>query len=572
MLAGAISFDPAMNALTWADTLVSRAVRSPMEKCRSLFRDEHIAINVIERPDDHPVVPHWSRDDGELWLVGDACYKYGSIDIEPPSSLQDFSTKTEYGRCIALQVSPDRKTLRIASDRLGIQWLYFATFKGGLLFASHFAALAETIRDILTIDYSSVLMELALGYTPDERTVFNEISLIRPGTIVEISAKGVRERYRASITYGDRFFGANQQQKFSALDECFDRIASTEMGTRQSELVLSLSAGFDSRYALGFLGRHDIKPACFTFGNPGSEEIRGARSVAERAHVSTEVFAIPDPRWEQWRDSIGFLGNTGMVQWSGWAESWLTYLRQYGKFSVIGYIGDALTGKHLPASEQGISNWLDFWIEWSKEGGWGESDLLTAAAKRQLAEAMDERFKGCLKGASFASPYQQGLHLDLYGRQRRWVATQPNLVGRFMTPLLFFYDYELMNFWAHVAFADLSQQKLYLSYAQDRFPLLFPRNEGAPPSITLRALRKAKNLLSGHSAPRPPVIDQGRNIALNREYILTLLRKVGPSLDHIIDIGKFTTEVEQFGRSPGISSAMITRAVNLLFLIDLCHS
>jgi hypothetical protein len=571
MLAGAVSFDPAMNAPAWADTLVSRAVRSPLEKHRSLFRDEHIAINVIERPDDHPVVPHWSRDDGELWLVGDACYKYRPIDIKPPSSLQDFSTKTEYGRCIALQVSLDRQTLRIASDRLGIQWLYFATFKGGLLFASHFAALAETIRDALTIDYSSVLMELALGYTPDERTVFNEISLIRPGTVIEINAQGTKELYRASITYGDRFFGASQQQKFVALDESFDRIAAMEMAARQSELVLSLSAGFDSRYALGFLGRHDTKPACFTFGNPDSEEIHGARSVADRAGVSTEIFAIPEPRWDQWRDSIAFLGNTGMVQWSGWAESWLTYLRQHGKFSVIGYIGDALTGKHLAASEQGIGNWLDFWIDWSKEGGWGESDLLTASAKRQLAETMDDRFKVCLGGASFALPFQQGLHLDLYGRQRRWVATQPNLVGRFMTPLLFFYDHELMNFWANVAFADLSQQKLYLSYAQDRFPSLFPRNEGAAPSIALRALRKAKNLLSGQSAPRPPVIDQGRNIILNRKHILALLEKVGPELDHIIDIKKFTSEVEQFRQRPGISPGMITRAVNLLFLIDLCR-
>lgn len=569
MLAGAISFDPSVNIQSWAEALARRATRSPMERYRSLLHSERITIYVIERPSDRPVVPHWSTDDGKLWLVGDVCYKYQQADLKPPKSLQDFSAKTEYGRCLALQVSSDCRTLQIASDRLGIQWLYFAKFKGGLLFASHFAALTELVWDTLTLDYSSVLMELALGYTPDERTVYNEIQLIRPGTVIEINSQGIKNLYSVSVNYGNRHFGASPHQKFSALDEVFDRITLSEMVSHRSQLLLSLSAGFDSRYALGFLDRHDVRPRCFTFGHPDSEEIHRARAVAAKSGLTTEVFAIPDASWDQWRNSIQFLGNAGMVQWSGWAESWLTYLQQQGRFSVIGYIGDALTGKHLPGSEQGISNWVDFWIDWSKEGGWGESPLLSDSAKLELADAMSVRFKACLNGASFASPYQQGLHLDLYGRQRRWVATQPNLVGRFMTPLLFFYDSELMDFWANVAFDDLAHQNLYLSYARDRFPRLFPRNEGAPPAIALRALRKVGRLLSGSSASRPPVIDQRQNIIRNRVHILALLDKVGPVLGPIMDVKKLTTAVEEFGKRPGMTPGLITRVVNLLFLIEL---
>lgn len=570
MLAGAFRFDSTVNMHSWAENLANCATRAPMEKNRSLVRSEQLAIYVIERPDDKPVVPHWPTAEGDLWLVGDVCYKHQPNDLRPPRSLQDFSAHTEFGRCLAIQVSNDQKTLRIASDRLGIQWLYFAEIKGGLLFASHFAALAGMIRGTLTLDYASVLMELTLGYTPDEHTVFNEIRLIRPGTVIEIDERGVRNVCTAPISYGDRFFGASQQEKFCALDEAFDRIAISEMVTHQSQLVLSLSAGFDSRYALGFLGRHGIKPRCFTFGHPDSEEIRGARAVASKSELTTDVFAIPDADWDQWRNSIQFLGNAGMVQWSGWAESWLTYLKQKGRFSVIGYIGDALTGKHLAASEQGIKSWLEFWIDWSKEGGWAESQMLTSSARGQLADAMRDRFQTCLDGASFASPYQQGLHLDLYGRQRRWVATQPNLVGRFMTPLLFFYDYELMNFWANVAFGDLSQQCLYLSYARDRFPQLFPRNEGEPRHVALRAIHKLRNLAAGTTAPRPPVIDQRQNIMLNRTRILALLKKLAPLLEPILDVKQFSAEIEQFGERPGMSAGQIARAVNLLFLIELC--
>jgi hypothetical protein len=570
MLVGVISLDPAINVQPLAEELARRATRVTLESFRSIVHSEHIVICAIERPNDQPVIPHWSLDDGELWLVGDICYKRQTVALQPPTSLSDFCTRTEYGRAIALQVSKDGKTLRIASDRLGIQWLYFANFKGSVLFASNFAALTEIIRESLTLDYSSVLMELALGYTPDERTVFNEIQLIRPGTVCEINSGVIKEIYSAPVSYGDQHFGATKEQKFAALDQIFDRIANSEMVPHRSRLVLSLSAGFDSRYALGFLNRHGINPRCFTFGHPDSEEISGARIVAAKYGLTTDVFAIPEASWDQWRNSIQFLGNAGMVQWSGWAESWLTHLRQYGNYSVIGYIGDALTGKHLPASQESITNWLDFWIDWSKDGGWAESDLLTDPAKRLLSDAMADRFKSRLKEVQFAAPYQQGLHLDLYGRQRRWVATQPNLVGRFMTPLLFFYDYELLNYWANVNFDDLSAQNLYLAYARDRFPKLFPHNEGIPPHIAIRVARKAASLIKGRSAGRPPVIDQGQNIIHNKQRILSLLEKVGPALDPILDVKKLSKEIDQFGQGPSISPGLVTRLVNLLFMIELC--
>lgn len=135
MLAGAISLDPTVNIQSWAESLVRRATRSPMEKYRSLFHTEQVVIYVIERPNERPVVPRWSTDDGELWLAGNVCYKYQQTYLQPPKSIQDFSTKTEYGHCLSRQVSADHRTLRIASDRLGIQRLYFAKFNGSFLFA-----------------------------------------------------------------------------------------------------------------------------------------------------------------------------------------------------------------------------------------------------------------------------------------------------------------------------------------------------------------------------------------------------------------------------------------------------
>jgi hypothetical protein len=578
MLAGALEFGAEASSGAVAQHAARVTARYPHLRERLLHGTGFLSLYAIERPADSPVIPLWSGDGGkQFWLIGDVNYfpQSASASRSKIMGLSELLSARLPGRWLAVEVEPTSRIVRFATDRLGLAWLYIARTRNGYVFSSDFAAVAEALGRALTVDYDTVLLELALGHAPDERTIFNEITLAPPGAVIELGPSGVVTVSEAPIRYGDRLVGRSTDGKFDQLDAIFDAIVRRSMPALESGLMVSISAGYDSRYALAFLHKHAIPAGLFTFGARASEEVDGAESVCARIGQSTRLFSPGEGDWDQWQRCIQQLGNSGMIQWSGWAESWLSFLRAHGRYGVIGYLGDALTGKHLGQGEHTAAGWLRFWQQWSTEGGWAESPLLTPGARHRLRDCLAGRLEQAASRASYALPHQRALHLDLYGRQRRWVAGQPNLISRFVTPVLFFYDDDLIDFWTNLPAEDLFQQRLYLAYAQSRFPRLFPRGEGQSPTLARRALRSAvrrvRAILTGdRQADKPKVIDHDPIIIPNRERILDLAGRVSPLIGEIIDVEAFGEQVRRYGRSQTVPSSHIMKAANVLMLLDLC--
>jgi hypothetical protein len=575
MLVGAIEFSSRGSARRVAEGLAREAARFPRERFRHLYSEQSISLFVVERPEDKPRTKSWHRGQNTCWLIGDSNYADDVIvdgsgnDASGPA--ETFSTRCVAGRSILVEVDSNATAVRLTTDRLGLMWLYIARTSGGFLISTDFAALARELKSKLSVDIDTVLLELACGYSPDDRTVFNEIRLAPPGQTIELTASGLKVVSEAAIVYGDRYAGLSLRKKFEKLDDIYSEIVDRSFRHQQSRLVLSISAGYDSRYALAFLEKNAMRLPLCTFGDPDSDEARGASAVVAKAGQATDLFPVPKVDWQQWQRCIQSLGNAGMTQWSGWAESWLTFLRQHGASVIIGYLGDALSGKHLGRQQMEPPDWVGFWLRWSTDESWAGKQILNKMAQSSLNEAMIERFGASLKKVNFVYPYQQALHLDLYGRQRRWVASQPQLISRFLTPELFFYDNSLIDFWTNLAPQDLMHQNLYLSYARDRFPRLFPKNEGKSPTLTTRAVHKVVRMLRGTDGRRrPPVIDHGSIITPNKQEILVLAERVGPLLASVLDMERFSEGVRNYGQhSESLPSDLIMRAVNVMFLLDL---
>lgn len=577
MLAGAIGLGTAESSRAVAATVARVTARYAHLRERLLYTTDAVTLYAVERDVDHVAVSSWSGDDGQqFWLMADFNHsgQGGSGPQRQITALNQLLSDRPRGRWLAVELEPESRIVRFATDRLGLAWLYFARLGSGYVFSSDFGAVATAVSSTLTVDYDTALLELALGYPPDDRTAFNEIRLAPPGAIVELGPAGVAVVSSAPIRYGDRFASLTKQEKFDRLDGIYDGIVRRSMSTVDSGLMLSISAGYDSRYALALLQKHAIPARLLTFGARESDEVQGARSVCARVGQSTSLFSSIAGDWDQWQRCIQQLGNSGMIQWSGWAESWLQFLRSNGDCGVIGYLGDALSGKHLGEVDRTAAGWLKFWEEWSTEGGWAESPLLAPPARHRLREVLTARLEAATVRPSYALPHQRALHLDLYGRQRRWVAAQPNLIARFVTPVLFFYDDDFIDFWTNLPPEDLFRQKLYLAYAQARFPRLFPRGEGESPTLARRVLRKLAKLPGvGTSrdshAPKPRVIDHDAIIVPNRQRILELTDRVAPLAGDIIDVNAFRDQVSRYGQTQTVPSAQIMRAVNVFMLFDL---
>ena len=448
---------------------------------------------------------------------------------------------------------------------------------GGVVFCSDFGALVEALGGPISIDFEAALFELCLGFLPAERTLYREISIAPPGAVLELGPHGIKEISRCHPAYGDRYAGASREKKFRRLDEIFDHMFREIVKPGfDDELVLSLSAGFDSRFCLAFFRKHGIEAEFSTFGHPDSNEVEGAQRLARLCGQSSDTFHFVESAWAAWRRSAQQLGMLGTVQWSGWAEAWFDFLRGHGRSVAIDYLGDHLSGKKLAYDEGG--DWLEAWMRSKMEDGFGAPspgvELFRPKARRFMEEGLADTLKSMLEGPGYGLPHRRALHLNLYGRQRRRVAAQPNLISRRLTPVVPLFCNDLMDFFMNVDQADLSAQSLYRAYGQDRFQELFSKDERRKLSLGARVIGKgqrlSKWLLTGEAdRARSIVINRDRMIYPNKGNIIRLARKVAPLFDEHLDMDAFCRGVGRFGQSNGLSSSAILTVANLCHLLDL---
>jgi hypothetical protein len=82
--------------------------------------------------------------------------------------------------------------LTISNDSLGNVWLYFSKTGAGYLFSQNYFALAQQEHVSRNFDEGSMLAELALGYNPDNATLYKEVSIAPPGSVIEFEDDTMR--------------------------------------------------------------------------------------------------------------------------------------------------------------------------------------------------------------------------------------------------------------------------------------------------------------------------------------------------------------------------------------------
>ncbi len=573
MIVGAASFCE-RSALAAADEVMRRAASHAGERGELLHGSDAASV--------YSTVPRatrrgpraWHHDDERVWLFGDAIESF-----TPPASaritLEGIVASQLHGRWLAVRLGEGGRSLSFATDRLGIAWLYVMYVDGMCLFASDFSALAAVLGARARVDHGVATCELALGHMPGDRTIFEQIVLAPAGAIFTLESSGLRVHAHRATSYGVRYVADTRASKFDRLERIYDRITADCVSRHTSGLALSISAGLDSRYGLAYLDRRKRLDALCTFGHPESDEVRGAKATCSVVGATNDIFEVPPADWGQWTRAIQALGNCGMTQWSGWAESWLGFLARHGQAVMIGYLGDALTGKHI-GTRVDHDDPLAFWLRFHDVEWWTRSPLLARKRSADLGQHLRHELERRLAGEEFAGPHQKLLHLDLYGRQRRWVACQPNWLQRSVIPELFFYDEELIDFWCNLPVDDLLQQRLYRDFATSRFPRLFRRNEGRAPGLLTRLGRRIARTMAGRDsgerhATRVPVIDHARILGPNRGHILELAKRVEPLARSTIDVPAFCDAIDRYDGSSSVVSSMLMRVVNLFLLLDLCN-
>lgn len=575
ILAGAISFSADGACRRLAGALAERSSRVPELTRTPLFESDQAACYSLVSPG-RPVTvwEHAVPGAGRIAVVGRPLL--AASELAPafePCLAERVSAVPEPGRrWVALFEVAGTGALRLLSDPLGTSWIYIVRTRDGYLFGSDFGALIATLPDTPAIDWDTAHAMLAVSYAPDDRTSLAGVTVLPGGTLLELAPDGLRAIAARRPSYGDRFASQTEAQKFARLDEIFDRTVRDWFDRSDEGLVLSLSGGNDSRYGLGMLLQRNLKPACVTFGHPRGSDGKRTRAMDRSLGLGlTRYYKGDVTSWESWRRCVEQSGTIGGSQWTGWSEDWLRLLQSRGRRVALGYLGDALTGRHLLPRGAGRS-WLDHWEAWSLDEGWADARVLRPEASRRLREITHARFETATRGVDTAFPHQVAMHLDLYGRQRRHVASQLNLMERYVEPIPYFYTEDGIEFWSNLDWQDLAGQRLYLAYAAARFPRLFPR--ARPPRLEERAFGIAVNAVGRiwpgvRRALTPPDIDIAFLIEQNRSAFAELARETKDALAVFAEPGRVIASIEGFPHRTEMTSFQILRLVNLLLLLRL---
>lgn len=302
-----------------------------------------------------------------IWLL--YAYQLGELD--------SFLNKIDGDFCAALY-DPIRRKLLLISDRYGMRLLYWYQHNGVFAWASEVKGILALPKVDKSFDTTSFPCFIDLGYLLGEHTWFKHVQLIKPATVVEydIAAEAVSQHYYwtwSEIKPINLGFDDAVDTLYEALSNAVLRRFNPD-----ERIGITLSGGLDSRVILAIVDRlfPDYQGKAFTFGYPGSEDIKIAKQVISQSSWRHQVFHFTNTNWFDPRVPIVW-ATDGMLNIKAMhGVEFLDVMSSEIDINLNGYLGDVVAGGGWinPASMEqkpSINNLSDFY------GDYGELAMLS---------------------------------------------------------------------------------------------------------------------------------------------------------------------------------------------------
>lgn len=195
---------------------------------------------------------------------------------------------------------PAARTIRLATDKLGLRPLYYTVKDGLLIFSSVLRQLAGLPGITDGIDLTGVAQKAALGFPLGARTPYARVQVLEPGHWLEATPEGVRvQPYFSWDTIEEK---PSHPEDFSRrLHAAFDEAVKWRLG-KQSGTVSFLSGGLDSRCVVASLRSLGAATSTINFAGEGSADGVLGRLAAEA--LGTRHFELRDGPYDFWERMV----------------------------------------------------------------------------------------------------------------------------------------------------------------------------------------------------------------------------------------------------------------------------
>jgi hypothetical protein len=110
--------------------------------------------------------------------------------------------------------------VHLVVDSWGLGWTFLRRLDDGLVFGSDFGAVCRSGEKPPTLNRDSLLLELAIGYCPDDTTLFDEITVVPPGAMLRLGGDKALIVDQHRFQYGTHPQACHGRQSSSALTNC----------------------------------------------------------------------------------------------------------------------------------------------------------------------------------------------------------------------------------------------------------------------------------------------------------------------------------------------------------------
>jgi asparagine synthase (glutamine-hydrolysing) len=183
--------------------------------------------------------------------------------------------------------------LVLANDKLGHRLLFFGLRAGRLVFASMLARVMAAAVLSPEMDPGGLADLLSYGHTLGERTLFKDVRILPPGSVLTYEGGELHVRQYWSVDQVE-VHGRYDRRRLDELEDVF-RTAVRRVIRPDLTCSIALTGGLDSRCVLAAAANQRLSFVAHTGGQPDSTDVVLARQVAARAGVQHR-FGRLDPR------------------------------------------------------------------------------------------------------------------------------------------------------------------------------------------------------------------------------------------------------------------------------------
>jgi asparagine synthetase B (glutamine-hydrolysing) len=299
----------------------------------------------------------------------------------------------EFLRCLegafSLAVWDGRtRTLLLANDRLGLRPLYLAELSGALRFASEAKALLADPALPRALDQVAIASFFNFGLVLGERTFFQAIRLLPPGSLITLQNEQLKTTSYATLSYPAPAAGHSD-------DDYADRVARSLQAAVANSLRpdrrygVMLSGGLDSRWIAALVAGLRPDSIAFTFGDDASDDIRIAAQVCrtlglEHRRLALSPTYLADQAAEIVHISDGMYNVVHAHEYPAAAS-----LKGEAEVLLGGFLGDLLFGRNIQPLTIGLRTRqaaVDYTYHDLRKSGLPAPDMQSIFGPAQAAE------------------------------------------------------------------------------------------------------------------------------------------------------------------------------------------